>query len=302
MKKLLVMFFISLNLVACSEEQESDDVLDNEEAALEAGISTLSGISDDMSGASFADYNNKSYINYAKLWQDVFISTANANNVNSSSTTQCTRAYIETCNSGNKEIVYDECTIRNGRFTISGELSLAYSDSSCSMSTTGNSVTRTYNYTMSGPRGGSITHSSNSQTDYNSNTYGGGATLTKTASAWELNILGKHKTLTINNEEKANISIRSIGNITMTGGLSRSLRRMSNGQLEINHNIAQFSVVYTLNDLQWSASCCHPISGSIQADYSGSISDSATIEFNSCGSASIERNGETKDVTLSYCE
>jgi hypothetical protein len=154
-----------------------------------------------------------------------------------------------------------------------------------------------------GPRGGTVTNASSTSSDYTGASYGGGGRLTKTASGYDLDILGKHKSLTYNSKSIFNISIRTLSTMQVTGGLSRSSRTLNGGQLQINHNLAKFTATIVPTNLQYSNTCCHPISGSLALTYSGSKTGSATITFSSgCGVASKTENGQSSQVELSYCE
>jgi len=77
---------------------------------------------------------------------------------------------------------------------------------------------------------------------------------------------------------------------------------MNGGSLEVNHNLAGFTAIFTPSNLQWSAGCCHPVAGSLAVTYSGSKTGTATVSFNGCGSATVNQDGQSQAVEFSYCE
>jgi hypothetical protein len=170
------------------------------------------------------------------------------------------------------------------------------------MASTGNTVTRTYNLEISGPRGGKINHSSDNRSDYRGTSYGGGGRLVKTAAGWDLSVLGRNSVLSFRGKNIFDVSVRTITPMNITGSLSRAGRVVNGGQLEVNHNLAGFTSVITPTNLQWSNTCCHPISGSLAVTYSGSKTGSATVSFHGCGSASVNQGGQTSVIQMSYCE
>ena len=170
------------------------------------------------------------------------------------------------------------------------------------MNNDGDQVTRTYDYTINGPRRGEIAVSSAEHQNYAGTTMGGGAQLTKTASGWNLAILGKNKVLSRGGQEVRNKSLRTLADLEITGGLRRANRRVANGQLEVSNNTQEFTAVYTASDIGWTSDCCHPVSGTFSVEFSGSKTGSGTVTFNSCGDITVEVDGEVQNDTLTYCE
>lgn len=297
LNKLITLAVVLAITQGCAKKAaDSDDTssVNSTEAVIESGVSVISGSLDDQSNSSFAYMS----VNSNSVWATLLLDKAFA--------ASCSRAYAQTCNSGIREIDYSSCTLPSGVRTLSGKVNLAFSDSSCSMSTAGDYVVRTYNTEISGPRGGVVYNSSDSKADYrggSSNTYGGGAKITKSASGHNLDILGKHKSMIKKGRELFNVSVRTLSTLEVTGGLTRAARKVSNGQLEINHNIAKFTSVITATDIKWGDCGCYPVSGSLNVTFSGSKTGSSTVTFSSeCGVASLEENGQTSKIEMSYCE
>jgi hypothetical protein len=290
-QSILLISMLGLILSGCAKKIEEANVeVDPVEAAVETGITVVSGLADEQAGSAFAK-SNKSTPN---IWRALLGEQAYA--------AACSRAVFASCNAGVKQVTYDTCQVTGYPLDISGQVSLAYSDAGCGLSNTNDSVTRTYDITISGPRGGSIAHDSASAADYRGSSYGGGGRLSKTASGWQIEVLGRHSVLSFRSKTLFNISARTLTPIQVSGSLSRAGRTVTSGQLEINHNIAKFTAVFTANNLQYSNNCCHPIGGSLSVNYSGSKTGSATVTFNSCGSATVDQGGQQQQIQLSYCE
>lgn len=291
--KLITIAVIFAVTQGCKNKTADEDVssVNDVEAVVESGMTAVSGSLDEQSNSSFAFQSVKSN----SIWSTLLIDKAYA--------ASCSRAFLQACSSGVKQIDYSNCSTPNGVRQMEGNVKLTFSNSSCTMSANGDSVTRTYNTEISGPRGGVVTNSSDAAQDYRGTSYGGGAKITKTASGYNLDILGKHKRMQRNGRQLFDVSIRSLQSLEVTGGLGRSARHVSNGQLEVNHNLAKFSSVITANNIQWGDCSCYPVSGSLSIAFSGSKTGSSTVTFtNECGVASLEENGQITKIELSYCE
>lgn len=283
---------------ACGKKPIDDKVssmgsVDPVEASIESGMTMVSGMADDQAGSSYAQMSSAS--GKASIWEVML-------GVSKAWAESCARAYWQTCNNGLKAVTYHGCSVNGTARTLSGSVQLSYSHMSCSLTNNGDSVTRTYDLDIAGPRGGVISHQSAVASDYRGANYGGGGRLTKTNAGWDLEILGRHTQLSFRDHEIFNISVRTLAPLQVSGALSRSGRMISSGQLEVNHNLSGFTSVLTPANLQWTASCCHPTSGSLSIVYSGAKSGSATVTFQGCGAATVDEGGQSKQIELSYCD
>ncbi len=284
--------------IACKKANIDDSIVnaasvDPVELSVESGLTMLGGIADDQTSSGYA-INQKSQSGVSPLWSILLGPSAVADN--------CLRAYQSVCSSGLKSATYDGCNPAGTNLSISGQVQLSYSHSSCTLTTDGDSVTRSYSLSMSGPRGGVLTHTSELGTDYKGQTYGGGGKVTLAGGGWNIDILGRHSELSIRGQKIMSISTRTTAPVAVTGSLSRIARIMNGGQVEVSHNLAKFSTTMVPQNLRWSANCCHPTSGSINMTFSGSKAGSATVTFQGCGSAQVDRDGQTSLIELSYCE
>ncbi|MFN7453622.1 MAG: hypothetical protein ACK5RO_03075 [Pseudobdellovibrionaceae bacterium] len=290
-KLILATMVVGLS-VGCAKKNDSETSVDPVEATLESGISVISGMADDQAGSSFA----KSEATIPSIWDALLPQKAIASG-------SCTRAVLSSCSSSQRRAVHSSCQLGSSLVTLSGEVTLTYSQASCLLSGAGDSVVRSYDLEYEGPRGATLNLSSAIQSDYRGTSFGGGGRLTRTASGYDLDVLGRHSRLVgPRGGEIYDLSVRTLSPLGISGGLSRSSRTVNGGSLEVNHNLAGFTAVFTPSNLQWSASCCHPISGSMTVNYSGSKMGSATVSFNGCGSAEVNQDGQTQTVEFSYCE
>lgn len=297
--KIALLLGMSLSAgVACKKANIEESTVsvasvDPVEVSVESGITMLGGIADDQTSSGYAVLE-KSQSGVSPIWNILLGPQAIADN--------CLRAYQSTCNLGLKSASYDACNPTGTNLSISGQVQLSYSHSSCTMTTIGDSVVRSYSLNISGPRGGVLSHSSDLATDYKGSSYGGGGKMTLVSGGWSLEILGRHTDLNIRNLKVMSLSTRTVSPVSVTGSLSRVSRVMDGGQIEVNHNFAKFTTTMVPQNLRWTANCCHPTSGSLGLTFSGSKTGSATVTFQGCGSAQVDRDGQSSLIELSYCE
>ncbi len=292
---LLLALFLTGFITACGQQEENNDQVStqNINESTEDAINSFGALMDDLAGESYAFRAQQT--NYVALMHELLLPKAHA--------ASCDRPFFQTCNAGVKQSNYADCEIGFRNHSLEGDIQLNYSEADCQVNSLSESVARTYNYNIIGVRNGSLNISSDNKNDYRGENYGGGAMLTNVGTdQWELVLNGKHKVLTRNGREIRNISLRSIGALEYQGGLARSNRKLTQGTLEINNNLAAFTATYNAQNLEWSSSCCHPVFGSLSLTYTGSISGTAELAITSCGQGEITRNGETESVEFSYCE
>jgi hypothetical protein len=281
---------ILLLAVGCAKKvsEDNDLAISSTTAEVESGSTAVTGLLDEQAGNNYAMTSSPQKSIFDLIAPKAFAAT-------------CMRPTFSSCQSGIKAATYSDCEI--GPFSISGSAQLQYSQSGCTMNATTDTVTRTYDLVRSGLHGGSLNTTSSAKSDYrNGSAYGGGGRLTKTPSGFSLDILGKHKALTFRGRSVYDISIRTIAPLQISGGLDRSSRNIQSGQLEINHNRAERTAVWTYNNVQFSSLCCHPVSGTIDIVWSGSKTGSAQMTFQGCGLAQVTEGGQSSQVEMSYCE
>ncbi|OQW52823.1 MAG: hypothetical protein A4S09_08240 [Proteobacteria bacterium SG_bin7] len=294
MKKSILLFSL-LSLTACGlKKQDFTAQVNNEDAAVETAVGSISGLSDNQAGESYLAINNSFKEKVMTEMQNLLLPQAVADD-------GCVRPIFAACINGIRESTYNNCSPANSKASINGYIRLTYSQANCTLSVS-DKVNRTFEVTISGPRGGSATLSSANKSDYNGNVYGGGGQLTKTANGFDVEILGKNISLDYKGVELYNVSIRTLSTVHISGTLSRQSRLVNGGQIEVNHNKAKFTALFEPHNLQWQSGCCYPVSGSLSVTYSGSKTGSATVTFNGCGLAQHSDGVQEKPVVLNYCE
>lgn len=295
MKNIILVFSV-LGLTGCGlKKQDFTAQVSSEDAAVETAVGAISGLSDNQAGESYLAINNSFKEKMFIEMQNFFLPQAVASD-------GCQRPIFEACINGIREAIYNNCSPANSKASVNGYIRLTYSQNNCSMANVSDKVNRTYEVTISGPRGGSATLSSANKSDYNGDVYGGGGQLTKTASGFDVDVLGKNISLDYKGIELYNVSIRTLATVHVTGTLSRQNRLVDGGQIQVNHNKAKFTALFEPHNLQWQSGCCYPVSGSLSVTYSGSKTGSATVTFNGCGLAKHSDGIQEKPVVLNYCE
>jgi hypothetical protein len=277
-------------------EIKQNSVSETFSASVEATVTSISGIMDEQSNESFAKAEPTLKEKIITGFGDLLIPNAYAESCISTG-----RARFAECIDGVKQVSYMDCSIGNTRFVKSGSVKLEYSNESCLMDELGDSVVRTFDVTRTGPMGGFLHTFSNSHIDYRGNDIFGGSELTKTEDGYSLEIIGKNKTLQ-KRHRKFDISVRTISPLEIVGKLTRANRRIANGELEVNHNLAEFTALYNAQNLTWESECCYPTSGTLSVTFTGTVEGSASIAFNGCGQAQLTKDDKVHDLTFNYCE
>lgn len=292
----MAMSFLSVCLSACGKKAANSDSLNtlsvnSEEAMTESVVNSVSSAMDEQSNESLTANRErtKSGNLLGLMFQQAYALI-------------CERAYQQACQGGVKTVTYDRCTMGLSSVEVSGSVSLNYSAANCEMLADGDSVIRTHDLQFEGPRGGLLSSSSASRLDYKSEQFGGGAQLTRTSAGWDFDVLGKHFNLVVRGKEIFNVSVRTLSPLKVTGGLSRHDRKVTDGSLEINHNLAKYTAVWTASNLQYQSNCCYPVAGSISAVFSGSKTGSAQINFSGCGQAEKLQDGQSVPLQFSSCQ
>jgi hypothetical protein len=277
---------------------DSTDALQN---TAETAVASIGGAADDETGGSFAQNGNGAQNAVDALWariSDSFIKPAWA--------AVCARPITATCSSGVQTVNFSGCTLGFSAFTLSGTATLTYSQSNCLIASVGDTVTRTMDFTRTGPMGGQLHTSSASHSAWDGSTISGGQVLTRAgAGSFALDVHGVHKVFTTSNGRTLyDHSIKTTSSVLVAGALTRASRQVTNGSVSVYHNLAKYIAAYTVtHTLTYSALCCFPTGGTIRADLSGSLTGTASVTFGStCGEATLTQNGTDTKFTMHYCE
>jgi len=206
----------------------------------------------------------------------------------------CGSAAFSSCAAGVRTRAFDQCTI--GASTLEGAVTLTFSSAAtCGFAADGDAVTRTADFTLTGPYGGTLDVTSP----------GGGQTLTRTADGFSFAVAGMERVLTSAAGRKLfDVSTRTTSPFVITGS-SRADLVVKSGALEVTHNLAGYVVLLTASNLTWKSTCNCAVSGKLTGKVTSGggklAGKSATVQITSCGHADVTIDGDTESVTLDRC-
>jgi hypothetical protein len=204
----------------------------------------------------------------------------------------CWASTFSACSAGVRTRQYDACAI--GAATLDGSVTLTFNRADlCAMISTGDTVTRTADFTLTGPYGGTLMVSS----------AGGGQTVTRTAAGFDYSVQGMKRVLTTAaGRTLFDIDTRTTAPLVVTGS-SRADFKIVSGTLEVIHNLAAYTVALTPDNLAWSASCNCAVSGTLTGTVTGGklSGKSTSVTLTGCGQADVTVDGDTEHVTLDRC-
>jgi hypothetical protein len=205
----------------------------------------------------------------------------------------CVQSLFTTCSAGVRARTFDQCSV--GAATLNGAVMLTFSDTAaCAIADAGQSVTRTADFTLAGPYGGTLAVSAPD----------GGQTLTRTAGGFSYTVGGMRRVLTgPDGHTLFDISTRTTVAIGITGS-SRADLVIASGALEISHNLAKYQVTLAPQNLTWASTCNCAVAGQLVGTLAGGgklDGKSATVVLTGCGQADVSIDGETESVTLDRC-
>jgi hypothetical protein len=204
----------------------------------------------------------------------------------------CLPVGFSACSAGVRTETFSNCTV--GAATLDGEVTLTFSrTAACVVLTTGDSVNRTADFTLTGPYGGTLTVTSP----------GGGQTLTRTDTGFQYAVAGMERVLVgPGGHTLFDISTDTSSPLVITGS-SRTDLVIASGALQVQHHLAGYTVTLQPNNLTWASNCNCAVSGSLTGTVSGGKLDgkSATVQITSCGHAEVTVDGDSESVTLDRC-
>jgi hypothetical protein len=205
----------------------------------------------------------------------------------------CWGALLSVCTAGTRTRAFDNCLL--GPSTLDGTVTLDFNGSTplCVVATTGDNVTRTASFTLTGPYGGTLAVTSP----------GGGQTLTKTATGFTYAVGGIERILTAANGTTVfDVSTTTTTPLVITG-TSRADLTIVSGTFMITNHTAGYSVSLVPSNLAWTASCNCAVSGTLVGTVSGGHLDgkSASVMLTGCGTADVAIDGVMDNVVLDRC-
>jgi hypothetical protein len=204
----------------------------------------------------------------------------------------CLASTFSPCATGVRTRTFDACTV--GPSTLDGTVTLTFTRAAvCALATADDAVTRTADFTLTGPYGGTLAVSSP----------GGGQTLTKTAAGFSFAVAGMERVLTgPGGRTLFDIATHTAAPFVVTGS-SRADLVIASGTLVVEHKLAGYTVTLEASNLTWQPTCNCAVSGTLTGQVAGGqlSGKSATVTLKGCGHADVTIGGDTESVTLDRC-
>ncbi len=210
---------------------------------------------------------------------------------------------------------FDSCTVGNAnQFVLTGSVKLMFdSAGTCSswingglLPTSGYVVRTADSFVRSNWNGSYVKTDSNAHSSYLGQSISGGIKTTFTDSSRTFDILGLHRQRFRGDGSKGfDHSVYTTSPVVTAGSRLSGNRSIQSGAIRVDHNRARYSATTNLSGLVWDNSCCHPVSGTLTFDLSGSVSGKFLINFgtNQCGLVDVtDQNGNKTQVELYTCE
>lgn len=271
-----------LAMPACKKSNDEASSTDNSEAAQQIG-DIMASI--DESGGSSGSLGFLG--TFARLAPEEIIETESVG-----PRAVCGTTGFSSCSSNTISRTFNGCSV--GAATLNGTVSFSFNDSAvdstCLMGSTGHSITRVPNFTVTGLRGATLTVTK-SATE--------GQRISKTgASAYSFSNDGIQRVFTAGGRTLFDFTTRTTTNLGITGN-SRNGRVLSGGTLRVINNLTDRYCDYSPTNVTWNSSCSCAVSGS----WSASCSDSttSTLTINSCGNATFTMDGTSTAVEFDRC-
>ncbi len=276
--RMVVAILLVGSLTACGRG------LDEQEEYAQAVGDVMSSL-DESSGATGGGFS------FLEMREPRYFKESGFSLIPEAAAASCLTTAFSGCSSGLKTRSFGSCTLGLGRTTLSGNVTLAFTDSGCSMATVGASVTRTADFMVTGRRGATLTVSSP----------GGGQTVTRTSGGFNYSVGGMKRVLRQSSGDTiADIETRTLSAITLTGA-TRANRVITGGQLEIKNLTKGTTLVLSPNNVAWSSTCNCAVSGSFSGSTSGDQEEGFTLTITGCGTATVEAGGSSEEVTFDRC-
>jgi len=220
--------------------------------------------------------------------------------------TDCSQsAFKDACVGGVRTARYASCPIGDTTSTLTGSVTLTYSQSTCSSFSIGDKVTRTLTVDRSNSDGTTTTTTSESRATYQGDLLGGGTAISTNASDYSLGFLGVTKQKIDHTGGNIYImNLKTASPFTMSSP-QLSTVTVSGGSLTVTHNLAYYTATVSVKTpLTYTyATCCYPTAGVLEANFTDGETGTDTLAFDTtCGKATYTRDGVSEEVDLIGCE
>lgn len=208
--------------------------------------------------------------------------------------TSCSLSNLfSSCSSNVITETFSNCTI--GAATLSGTVTFTWSDAgvdnTCLMTSSGHSIARAPNFTLTGRRSATLSVTKTGAV---------GQRITRGASANALTFTndGIRRAFAAGGVTLFDFTTATTSGITITGA-ARNGRVANGGTLRVTNNLTSEVCDYSPSNVTWSSSCICATSGS----WSGTCSDgsSSLLTLTGCGTADFSKGGSSEAVTFDRC-
>ncbi|MCB0378559.1 MAG: hypothetical protein KDD33_08715 [Bdellovibrionales bacterium] len=297
MRKIIVFLLIVSSALSCSKDETTNSATDSDSMVQQIG-DTMASV--DGSGGGDGGYAlfAREAKTYARLQKQLPFA---AKAYRSLSNTFMPKADATACrlvntfgSCTNNQIVRDfqSCTI--GQATFEGTVTIDFNDTAvdntCAIASDGHTITRSPDFTITGPLGGEYAVSKTGSV---------GQRLTRTsAGVFDFTNDGIRRTLTFRSATRADFTTVTTSAIGVTGN-NRSGRVMDGGTLRVTNNLNSATCDYSPSSVTWDTTCNCAISGS----WALSCSDSTTGTYaiTGCGTGTLTIGSDSESVTLDQC-
>lgn len=208
--------------------------------------------------------------------------------INRAQAAACSTTTFSGCSSGEMVRDLNSCTIGSAVFT--GDITLNFSQPTCTLNSDGDTVARDPNFSVTGRKNALLTVTK---------TGASGQTMTRIGSGnYALANDGVRRVFSASGTTLFDYTTSTTSAITVTG-TSRANRVMNGGSLQVINNKSAVVCSFAPTNVAWSSNCNCATSGT----WGGSCSDgkSGSIEITGCGRATITLGDDDDNVAFDRC-
>ncbi|MBK7890788.1 MAG: hypothetical protein IPJ84_08065 [Bdellovibrionales bacterium] len=197
------------------------------------------------------------------------------------------------CTANTVNRVFNGCSI--GLSTLSGTVGLTWTGSSvnCTLGAAGDSIQRSPNFTMTGPRGGTLAVTKAGALGQ-ALTWTGGTGASKT---FDFTSDGINRRITHSGVTYYDVTTRTTSAIAVSG-TSRSGRVMSGGTLRLTNNVTAATCDVSPSNVTWEMGCNCATNGSWSGNCGG---QTFAIEITGCGTGTLTAGTSSQSVAFDRC-
>lgn len=292
-----------LSTVACGKQLQSED------AATQEAAQNIGDIMASIDEAGGSNSNGSYALKEAQAAEKMFARLAPKKSLKEvvlqksvprAEAATCGASTFGSCTNNVITRNFNNCTLGNA--TLSGTVSLTFNDGNtnndCTVDSTGDSITRNPNFTVTGLYGGELTVSKTSSYGQKL-TYNGGSSGSAT---FTFENDGIRRAVTFASRTLYDSTTSTTGPLTLVGmtRAGRTLTSSGGAAVRVLNNETNVSCDFVPSAVTWASTCTCATSGSWTATCSDG--KSATLNITGCGSGTYSIGGGTSsDVSFDRC-